>query len=134
MRLAFGSAAVACALLSGSCQSSPRTDQGPSSTAGVTHVVICWQKHPGDPAERHALLDAGARIRSIPGVLQVSTGTMLPSTRPIVDTTWDVAYVITFADQQAMNAYLSNPDHMKLKHDVLDPNVRQVKVYDLVRP
>jgi hypothetical protein len=52
----------------------------------------------------------------------------------VVDSTWDVAYVITFADQQTMNAYLSNPRHIQLKHEVLDPNVRQIKIYDLAAP
>jgi hypothetical protein len=100
----------------------------------VTHVVICWQKHPGAANERQALLAAAEPLRAIPGVVSVTAGTMLPSTRPIVDTTWDVAYVITFVNADAFNAYQTNPDHVKLRQQVLEPNVRQIKVYDLASP
>lgn len=116
----------------GGCAS--MSSQSASATPRMAHVVVCWQKHSGDATERKALLDAADTLRSIPGVLNLEVGTMLPSTRPIVDTTWDVMYIIHFADAATMNAYLANPAHLKLKHDVLDPNVRQVKVYDLAEP
>jgi hypothetical protein len=114
-----------------SSQPKPLVDPVRPLHAPIVHVVICWQKDPGDAAERDALLNAADALRSIPGVLRVSTGTTLPSTRPVVDSTWDVAFLIYFADQQTMNGYLSNPQHLKLKRDVLDPNVRQIKVYDI---
>ena len=130
MKFTYRIASFVIVLASVSCQTEPRSDSS-SQPPGLTHVVVCWQKHPGDEAERGALMGSVQTIRTIPGVVNAYAGSMVASTRPVVDSTWDVAFVITFADQQSMNSYVTDPIHVKLKHDVLDPNVRQVKIFDL---
>jgi hypothetical protein len=116
-------------LLTAGCQNLPFA--APPSRAGVTHIVICWQKHPGDMAERKILVGAADSLRLIPGVVSVTVGNVMPSSRPVVDSSWDIAYVMTFADAQALAAYATHPIHLKLKQDVLDPNVARIRIYDL---
>src|SRR5438477_10272343 len=86
MRIALAS--LVC-LLAVSCRS-------PQPAAPVTHVVICWLKSPGDETGRQRIIDATETPRKIPGVLAVTAGTAVPSTRPIVDSSFDVGIVITF--------------------------------------
>ena len=97
---------------------------------GVTHVVLVWLKRPGDPDARAALLDAAHQLRTIPGVVDVQTGTALPSTRPVVDSSYDVGMVITFTDVRALQSYATHPIHLKLVEEVLKPNADHYKVYD----
>ena len=98
----------------------------------VTHVVICYLKQPGDPAARQQLIDASKEFRQIPGVLDVRVGKVLPSTRPIVVSDYDVGLVITYKDAEAMKNYVTHPIHEKAVREVLGPLVAKVVVYDFV--
>jgi len=123
---AFGSAA----LLLSSCaqlgyEKAPRPGQ-------VDHLVLVWLKHPGDAAERAKLIEAGRSLAAIPGVISVSGGESLPSTRPMVDSSFDVGYVIRFDSEASMNAYVKHPLHVKLAKEVLFPAAKKVVVHDFV--
>ncbi|HEX8911725.1 MAG TPA: Dabb family protein [Humisphaera sp.] len=98
--------------------------------AQVKHLVLVWLKNKGDAAARQAIIDAGAQLRTIPGVVDVSAGTMLPSPRPVVDSTYDVGVVITFASEQAMRDYDQHPTHKKVVAEVLKPVMEKFVVYD----
>ena len=83
-----------------SCQqdrSSVDTKAAKPPAAKVTHVELMWFKVPGDQAARAKVIEASRTFTTIPGVVSVTSGTALPSTRPIVDSSYDVALVITFA-------------------------------------
>ena len=56
----------------------------------VHHVVFCWLKDPGNEAHRQNIVDTSRSFRSIPGVVQVRAGRVVPSDRKIVDDTFDV--------------------------------------------
>src|SRR4051812_29444339 len=98
----------------------------------VVHVVVCWLKTPGDEAQRQQLIDVTRTFKAIPGVVGVAAGRTLPSTRPVVDATFDVGIVILFRDRQAMTDYLENPIHKKALADTLKPLVGKQIVYDIV--
>ena len=123
---AFISAAwliIACT--AASCSSMHR----PAYRAGsVVHVVICWMKDRNDEAGRKELLSAADALRQIPGVSSVTAGRMLPSNRPIVDSSYDVAFVIAFPNSEAMNQYVQRPEHVRLKKEVLDRYVAKYLV------
>jgi hypothetical protein len=72
------------------------------------------------------------RFAEIPGVKRVRAGTVLPSARPIVDSTFDVAVVITFSDRKALSRYLKHPRHKQAVRLHLRPLTRKVVVYDFV--
>ena len=111
-------------LLAVSCRS-------PQPAVPVTHVVICWLKSPGDETGRQRIIEATETLRKIPGVLAVTAGTAVPSTRPIVDSSFDVGIVITFQDEAALRAYETNPIHLKARNEVLRPLAGKLLIYDI---
>jgi hypothetical protein len=92
-----------------------------------------WLKDPNDTAARQKIIDASESFRQIPGVLDVRHGRPVPSTRPIVDSSFDVGLVITFKDRAALDAYATHPIHQKAAQELIMPTTRQIKVYDIAR-
>jgi hypothetical protein len=78
------------------------------------------------------VIDASNQLRTIPGVLDIRAGAVLPSTRPVVDSTYDVGVVVTFRDAEAMQGYLTHPTHLKVLNEVLKPNADHYRVFDFV--
>ena len=111
-------------VLAGSCQMI-------SPPAPVTHVVICWLKSPGNETDRQKIIDETEKLRKIPGVVSVTAGRAIPSTRPVVDSSFDVGIVITFRDEAALHAYETNPIHLKARDEVLRPLAGKLVVYDI---
>jgi hypothetical protein len=109
-------------------QRAPESDAKPQ--AAVTHVVLCWLKTPGDEAGRQKIIETSKRFASIPGVVSVTSGRVLPSTRPVVDSSYDVGILITFTDEAALRAYDGHPTHRKAVDEVLKPLVGKFLVYD----
>jgi hypothetical protein len=107
------------ALLSVGCQSAP-----------VTHVVVCWLKEPGNVAARQQLIDDSRGFTKIPGIVSVSAGEPIPSTRPAVDSSFDVAIVMKFKDQESLNRYASHPLHLNAVERTLKPLVAKYVIYD----
>jgi hypothetical protein len=99
----------------------------------VTHVVFCWLKTPGKEADRQRLIDEADKLKQIPGVVALVSGRPIVSNRQIVDSTWDVAFVFTFKDEDALNAYLRNPMHLRAVNDVLRPLAARMIIYDIRR-
>ena len=97
----------------------------------ITHVVICWTKEPGDEPARQKLINASHTFGSIPGVVSVIAGRALPSTRPVVDSSFDVAVVIQFRDENALRAYEQHPVHKKAVSEVLRPLTAKILIYDI---
>jgi hypothetical protein len=116
--------AVALMLSLVGCQSQPPQ---------VTHVVICWLKNPGREADRQRLIDEADKLKEIPGVVSLVSGRPIVSPRQIVDSTWDVAFVFTFKDEDALNAYLRNPMHLRAVNDILRPLAAKMIIYDIRR-
>ena len=120
-------------LLLGSCTNHTHPTAHPRFAPGtVSHVVVCYLKQPGDAAARRKIIDASKDFRSIPGVLDVEVGNVLPSTRSIVVNDYDVALVITYRDVAAMNQYVNHPLHQKALREVLQPLTSKVVVYDFI--
>lgn len=59
-------------------------------------------------------------------------GTALKSDRPVVDSTFDLAILITFDSEKALQDYLDHPDHKAAVKDTLQPLVKRILVYDFV--
>ena len=116
-------------LLSASCQT---MTHGRRDAGGVEHIVLCWLKTPGDEAARRRVIDESKAFAGvIPGLLDVSAGAPLPSTRPAVDSSFDVAVVMTFEDEASLRAYDSHPRHKKAVDEVLRPLVARLVIYDV---
>jgi hypothetical protein len=118
---------LALVLLSLSCQTSPNA----APSGQVDHVVLMWLKDPTDTSARQKIIDASESFRQIPGVLDVRHGRPVPSTRPIVDSSFDIGIVIRFKDRAALDAYATHPIHAKAAQELIQPNTKQIKVYDI---
>ena len=96
----------------------------------VEHVVLVWQKKKGDAATRAKIIETAHTFRDIPGILSLSAGEPISSERPVVDSSFDVAIVIRFANKAALDAYEKNPKHVKAVEEVLKPAVGKLVVHD----
>jgi Stress responsive A/B Barrel Domain len=95
-----------------------------------SHIVVLWT----DPADPKAVDDliAGAEryLRPIPGVLSLHAGRMVPSHRPVVDQTYQIALNVTFATKAAQDSYQTHPLHAEFVEKVLKPRCKRLVVYD----
>jgi hypothetical protein len=98
--------------------------------ARVTHIVICWLKEPGNESARQKLIDTSKTFTQIPGIVEVTAGRVMPSTRPVVDSSYDVAIVMKFTDREALANYATHPIHVAARDNVLNPLVSKYLIYD----
>ncbi len=95
-----------------------------------SHVVIFFT----DPAQPNAAeeLIAGCEkyLRPIPGALHFHVGKMVPSHRPVVDQSYQVALNLVFADKQAQDDYQVHPLHIEFVEGVFKKVCQRVMVYD----
>jgi len=120
---------VGALLLGGCATTAPRVRPGASGE--VIHVVLCWLKDPGNEAQQRELIRVSHTFKDLPGVLEISTGTALPRPRPVVDSSFDVAILIRFADADALRSYLEHPRHRQAVEQTLKPLVARILVYDV---
>jgi Stress responsive A/B Barrel Domain len=121
------------ALATAVCLISCATIAPPAEHDTVDHVVLMWQKHPGNSADRQALLKACAELRGISGIQFLDTGTALASERPIVDDSFDIGLIVRFDSEKSLHAYETSPLHLKKVNEVLKPLTKKIVAYDIVR-
>lgn len=105
----------------------------PAGPGTVDHVVLMWQKRPGNTTDRQALLAACSELRVIPGIKFLDAGTALASDRPVVDDSFDVGLVMRFDSAKSLRAYETDPRHVKKVNEVLKPLTKKIVVYDITR-
>lgn len=116
---------LAAALALTACQTAPQP--------GLTHVVVFWLKDSGNAAHRAKLIEVSESFRMIPGVRSLHAGPCIPSARPIVDSSFDVAVTLTFDSQADLQRYLDHPLHKEATVATLKPIVKKITVYDFGR-
>lgn len=102
----------------------------PPATGRVHHVVIVWLKDHGSSTARQQYIEATKTLSKLPMVLRYQIGTVLPSQKEVVDSSYDVAIVATFENAQALDEYEKHADHDKVIYERLKPLVDKVIVYD----
>lgn len=96
----------------------------------LSHIVIFWTK-PGVPDAADRLLAGMEKyLKPIPGVIHFHAGRMVPSHRPVVDQSYQVALNLILADKAAEAAYQSHPLHVEFVEKVFQPVCERVVVYD----
>lgn len=97
----------------------------------VSHVVLVWLKNKGSAADRAKVIETAKSFRSqIPGILAMNVGEPLPSTRPVVDSSFDVGLIMRFENKAAMDAYEKHPVHVKAVKEILAPLAAKIVVHD----
>ena len=125
LRLVLSALAVIPAIFLSSC-----AGVGHGNSPKFRHVVVTWLKDHGNKDQQAKLISAGRELRSIPGVVSIEMGRCVPSERPIVDSTYDVAFIMTFKDEASMKQYVAHPKHQEVVKSVLKPLTKKVLVYD----
>lgn len=97
----------------------------------IEHAVYVWLKRPGNAQDRAALVTATEELRKSTGLIRsFHHGRPLPSDRPVVDDTFDLAIIMRFDSRRALAAFEKHPDHQRAKREVLQPLARKVVIYD----
>ncbi len=119
-------------IIVGGCANSAPIGKGAVPSGTVTHVVLMYLYDRGDIGARTQVMHSVDQLRGISDVRTIWAGRMLTSTRPIVNQDYDIAMVVTFNGEDAMQHYLDDPKHLEVKKRVLDRYVRKYVVYDFV--
>ena len=95
-----------------------------------SHVVVLWT-NPAHPDAANELVEGANRLlKDIPGVQRFHAGKMVPSPRPVVEQSYQVALNLVFPDKPAMDAYQVHPRHVEFVEKFVKRLVKQAVVYD----
>ena len=95
-----------------------------------SHVVIFWTKPGVNGATEELLAGAEKYLKPIPGVLHFHVGRMVPSERPVVDQTYQVALNVVFPDKRTQDEYQVHPLHLEFVEKIFKRVCERVVVYD----
>jgi hypothetical protein len=95
-----------------------------------SHVVIFWTDPENPNSADELLAGANRLLKPIPGVLQFHVGKMVPSHRPVVDQSYQIALNLIFLDKQAQDDYQVHPLHVEFVETVFKKTCKKVVVYD----
>ena len=101
-----------------------------SAPSRFSHVVIFWTDPANPKAADELLAGAEKYLRPIPGVLSYHVGRMVPSHRPVVDQSYQVALNLIFADKQSQDDYQVHPMHIDFVEKVFKRVCQKAVVYD----
>jgi len=95
-----------------------------------SHVVVIWTKADKPDAKDEIITGAEKYLRHIPGTIHFHIGEPVPSDRPVVDQSYQIALNVVFADKKAQDDYQVHPMHVEFVEKVFKPNLERVVVYD----
>ena len=99
---------------------------------GIDHIVIVWLRRPGNPDDIAKLVATSKELqRALPVMQGMSYGRPLPSERPAVDDTFDLAFVMRFANRNDLAAYENSAIHRHAAKEALRPLSRKIVIYDV---
>jgi D-alanyl-D-alanine dipeptidase len=103
-----------------------------STRGGIDHAVFVWLQRPGHARDRATLIRATRELQKSTGLIRsLRYGRPVPSDRPVVDDTFDLALLMRFPDRRALAAFENHPDHQRAIKEILHPLARKVLVYDI---
>jgi hypothetical protein len=98
----------------------------------IEHVIYVWLKRPGNVQDRAALVRATAEMQKKTGLISsFRYGKPVPSDRPVVDDTFDLALFMRFTNRRELRAFEKHPAHQQAKKEVLRPLARKVLIHDV---
>jgi len=98
--------------------------------AMLSHVVIFWTNPAYLGAVDELIAGTNQLLKDIPGVQRFHVGKMVPSPRPVVEQSYQVALNLMFADKKAEQAYQAHPLHLEFVEKYVERFVIKVVVYD----
>ena len=101
-----------------------------SHTPMFSHVVIFWTDPSNPKAADELIAGANQFLKPIPGVLHYHIGKMVPSHRPVVDQSYQVALNLIFPDKKTQDDYQTHSLHIQFVEGVFKKVCKKVVVYD----
>jgi hypothetical protein len=98
--------------------------------AMLSHIVVFWTVPPNPAAADELLAGANRLLKDIPGVVQFHAGKMVPSHRPVVEQSYQVALNLIFPNKKAQDDYQVHPQHVEFVDKYVRRLVKTVVVYD----
>jgi hypothetical protein len=98
----------------------------------ITHVVVIWMSDRGDEFEKKQIFYAAQKLDRVPGVLGIAAGRMLRSDGPKVDNTFDIAFLMTFRNEDDLRHFLQDATQVEIMTNSVMRYARDVKVYDML--
>lgn len=95
-----------------------------------SHVVIFWTDPAQPDAADQLLAGCNHYLRDIPGTVFFHVGKMVPSHRPVVDQSYQVALNVVFTDKAAQDAYQVHPAHVEFVEKVFKRFCQKVQIFD----
>lgn len=95
-----------------------------------SHIVVLWTDPARPRAADELLSGIEEHLKSIPGIQHFHAGRMAPSSRAVVDQTYQVALNLTFPDRKTQDEYQVHPQHIEFVEKYVKRLVQKVVVYD----
>jgi Stress responsive A/B Barrel Domain len=95
-----------------------------------SHVVIFWTKPELPSAADELIAGAEKYLRPIPGIRSFHVGRMVPSHRPVVDQSYQVALNLIFDTKQQQDDYQVHPLHIDFVEKVFKANCARATIFD----
>ena len=96
----------------------------------LSHVVIFFTKPELPTAADELIAGCATYLQDIPGVVHYHVGRMVPSHRPVVDQSYQVALNLVFPDKAAEEAYQIHPRHVEFVENVFKRVCERAVIYD----
>ncbi len=96
----------------------------------LSHVVLFYTDSNIPDAAKQLIEGCEQYLRPIPGVLQFHVGQPVPSHRPVVDCSYQVALNLVFPDKEAEGIYQEHPLHLEFIDKVFKKVCIKAVVYD----
>lgn len=103
-----------------------------SVRSGVMHIVMVWLKEPGNEAHIKKVIAATEGLETIEEIQAIHVGLSIVSDRKIVDDSFDIGITMMFDNVDAMQRYLTHPEHKQTVKTILQPLASKILVYDFL--
>lgn len=95
-----------------------------------SHIVVFWTDPARPNAAEELISGVDKHLKLIPGIRHFHVGRMAPSSRPVVDQTYQVALNLVFPDRKTQDEYQLHPQHLEFVEKYVKRLVQKVVVYD----
>jgi hypothetical protein len=96
----------------------------------ISHIVVFWLKSNVSEEKKDEIISEAKKLDKIPGLKSFHIGNMLPSSRDVVDNTYDFAFNMTFTSKVDLETYLNHNLHQEFVNLFIKPNIEKLRVFD----
>lgn len=77
------------------------------------HHVFFWLKSPGSQADLEKLLEGLKKLSSVKTIRNFHIGKPAATKREVIDTSYDVSWLVLFATKEDQDSYQADPVHLR---------------------